>query len=150
NSKSPYLFESDFLNYVIDDNFSEEHFILSRNEIEELLIKYFRQYLNNSNELSNTVWALFHNCKTITTELNEKRQSIKTFNYFDTVQELLINFMKKDLDNFLLTFIEAMPFRGSNQNDNLVGISNGIKNSIFGSFDAFEVWLNDLNESDLV
>ncbi|AZJ35815.1 P-loop NTPase fold protein [Tenacibaculum singaporense] len=149
NSSSPYLFESDFLNHVIDDNFNEEHFILSENEIKDVLTKYLRDYLNTSNELSNKVWALFHNCKTIKTELNEQHQRVRTFNYFDDVQELLIEFMKKDLDNFLLNFIEAMPFRGSSQGDNLVGVSHGIKNNIFGSFEVFENWLNDLNEDDL-
>ncbi|TYA71934.1 KAP family P-loop NTPase fold protein [Seonamhaeicola marinus] len=149
NSKSPYLFESDFLNHVIDGNFNAEDFILSEDEIKELLTKYLRDYLNSSDELSNKVWVLFHNCKTITRELNAQHQRVDIYNYFDGVQELLIDFMKKDLDNFLLTFIEGMPFRGSSQYDNLVGVSHGIKNNIFGSFDAFEDWLNDINENDL-
>lgn len=143
------MFESDFLNHVIDDNFDEDNFILSGEEIKALLIKYLKDYLNSTDKLSNKVWALFHNCKTITRGLNEHHQRVNTYNYFNGVQELLIDFMKKDLDNFLLTFIEAMPFRGSSQSDNKVGVSHGIKNNIFGSFEAFEDWLKDLNEEDL-
>ncbi|SNR45441.1 KAP family P-loop domain-containing protein [Maribacter sedimenticola] len=149
NSQTPFLFESDFLNHVIDDNFKEDNFILSEEEIKNTLTNYLRDYLDNSDELSSRVWALFHNCKTNTTKLNEQHQRVTSYSYFDGAQDLLINFMKKDLDSFLVTFIEAMPFRGKNGGDNLIGVSHGIKNNIFGSFQAFEDWLNGLSEEDL-
>lgn len=131
------------------DNFNEDNFVLSEEEIKNLLTNYLRDYLNSSDELSSRVWGLFHNCKINTTELNEQHQRVTIYSYFDGVQDLLIDFMKKDLDNFLLTFIEAMPFRGKNGGDSLIGITHGIKNNIFGSFQAFEDWLNGLSEEDL-
>ncbi|WP_282179990.1 KAP family P-loop NTPase fold protein [Maribacter stanieri] len=149
SNSRPYLFESNFLNYVIDNNFNEELFIFTENEIKEILKSYLFNYLSANNNLNYYVWALFHNCKTIS-NIREGAKYLKKYNYFDGVKEALIEFMKKDLDAFLVNVTDPAPFYGVALEDNVIGVSNGVQTNIFSSFEEFERWLKEIDDEAIL
>ncbi|SHI44815.1 KAP family P-loop NTPase fold protein [Aquimarina spongiae] len=149
SASSPFAFESDLLNYIINNNHKKDSFTLNDERIIELLIFYLENYLNSKDSLTNNVWLLFHNCKTIWQRIDDGNY-IKQPKYFPRAQELLINFIKKDLDSFLVTFIEPQSFYGNERaGGNHIGVSTGVKNNIFGSYEAFEKFLTELDADKL-
>ncbi|MDC6363310.1 MULTISPECIES: KAP family P-loop NTPase fold protein [Flavobacteriaceae] len=147
---SPNQFESDFLNFVLNNGYNEDDFVLTKSKIEELLFDYLNDYIEGDHEVSSTIWSLFHNCRTVVDEKNDQGQIInKKSVYIDGVKELLIKYIENNLDWFLVVFIEPAPFYGHVEEDNKVGVSAGVKNNIFGSFENFEKWLKALDVENL-
>ena len=133
----PYVYPSNFLNYLYknsygDDNYDDKERGVSREDMEIFLIMYLKKYLDSVVCLDYNVWTLFHNCNIVIWESGSRKN-----NYFPQAKKLLIEFMKKDLDSFLVEFVKPQDFYMSSPEDNKVGLSLSIKNIIFGSYEDF-------------
>jgi len=67
NAPTPYLFESSIILRLI---VSEEAFIISHNELEEINLNYFKKYLEESTAITSEFWNLYHNCRVKTINLD--------------------------------------------------------------------------------
>jgi predicted KAP-like P-loop ATPase len=143
------VFESDLLNHIVNDNFQEEHFILSIDEIKEYLIKYFDDFLVNVEPLTNELWSLFHNCKISHLDPIGNGSYKRRYEYLDAAKVSLISFIEKHLDHFLVIFIAKPPFFGEKDEGKHLGLSEGLTTNIFSSYDDFEQWLRGLNIDEL-
>lgn len=144
-----FVFESDLLNHIVNENFQEEHFILSTDEIKEYLIRYFDAFLEGEEPLTNELWGLFHNCRISHLDPIGNGAYKRRYEYLDRAKESLINFMEKHLDHFLVLFITKQPFYGQSDEDKYLGLSEGLTTNIFNSYDEFEQWLRALNIEEL-
>ncbi len=60
-SEYPFFNESGFLSYLSDNSFAKD-FIISQQEIEYFLVKYFKDFCDRNNTFDRTFWQLYHNC----------------------------------------------------------------------------------------
>lgn len=142
-------FESDLLNYIVNENFNEENFILNTEEIKEYLVKYFNSFLEGSEPLTNELWGLFNNCRISHLDSIGGGSYRRRYEYLDEAKQSLIGFMEKNLDHFLVLFINKQSFYGKTDSNKSLGLSDSLNTNIFDSYDDFEQWLRGLNADQL-
>jgi len=105
-AKSPYAFESHIIKYATAQ-FSD-NLPLKKNELGQLALGYFKSYCLSIEELDENIWDLFHNTEeTIWVQAEGGGGYQKHEKFPDQAKAVLIDFiLKKDLDGFLLAFIE--------------------------------------------
>ena len=57
--------------------------------------------------------------------------------------------MEKNLDHFLVLFINKQSFYGKTDSNKSLGLSDSLNTNIFDSYDDFEQWLRGLNADQL-
>lgn len=111
---------------------------LKKDEIRQFVIHYFRNYASTTNTQGDRFWYLFNCCKFINyTTIDGMRYEDKK-EFQKEAKEIFKEFIVKDLDNFLMDFIDTQSFYNrKGNNDNKVFLSTTIP-IIFGSYDNFE------------
>jgi hypothetical protein len=142
-------FESNLLNHIVNENFNEDNFILNTEEIKEYLVEYFNSFLEGSEPLTNELWRLFNNCRISHLDPLQGGSYRRRYEYLEEAKQSLIGFMEKNLDHFLVLFINKNSFYRESESDKTVGLSDNLKNNIFNSYDDFEQWLRLLNADEL-
>ncbi|MBI2268784.1 MAG: hypothetical protein HYU69_00330 [Bacteroidetes bacterium] len=139
NAKPPYSFEADLirsLNHQFSDSFP-----LTKEELRNLSLHYFKTYCDQVPKLDNSVYRLFHCCKQ--TEWVPAGGSAHTSK--ESVPEeaitIMKDFIKKDLDGFLFSWIDFDVFK-----ETTFSVSN-FPSVLFGSWQAFEEYLLQQDES---
>ena len=143
------IFESNLLNHIINENFNENNFILNSDEIKEYLLKYFNSFLDSSEPLTNELWGLFHNCRVSHLDPLHGGTYRRRYEYLEDAKQSLIDFMEKNLDHFLVLFINKNSFYRDSESDKTLGLLDNLKTNIFDSFDDFEQWIRGLNVDEL-
>lgn len=140
-ARSPYSFESDLIRHL-NGHFSDT-FVLTKEELKETCLHYFRKYCQATDKLDSNVWHLFHNCKQ--TEWipaggnSYSKQETMPEEIKETMKDFVLN---KDLDGFLFAIIEIEPF-----DQKKFSISNVIV-GLFGNWKAFEEELSQKDENE--
>ncbi|WP_426479298.1 KAP family P-loop NTPase fold protein [Chryseobacterium sp. CBSDS_008] len=126
----PYIFESQTLSAINSNSFREElRFVLSTDEINNILKSYILKYLDETTVLNNSFWTLFKLCKKLSLD-----NGFKVFTIYDVVKEKIIDVLN-DNDNVEF-FIKSIIERGM---DNDVGkIHIKTIEDIFDSVENFE------------
>jgi hypothetical protein len=133
-AQPPYSFEADFIHYVSNKSFASS-FLLTKEEMESLLLDYFKKYCESVTELDNYIYHLFHSCK--------QSNWIQAQGGYQTSQEvipkeaidIMKNFLNKDLDGLLFSWISVDPF-----DKERFSVSN-FPETLFGSWTEFEKYL---------
>lgn len=132
-AKSPNYYESDFMKFLSDE-YPDDDIVLSNEEMKGLLVKYLKDYVSGLTKADKVFWKLYHNCNVL--DWSEPSNAKERF-YIPEAQDILKSLMLRDLDTFLVDFIQPQSFYKENTEDNKIGIGNGVRDNIFGSFDNF-------------
>lgn len=133
-SEFPHFLESELVQSII----SQWHgsFILTDDELENIVVKYFSIYLNSISKMNSEVWGFYHNCKLRvkvpmvgTSYQIHKKASIKANDLF---KEFI---SQKDADGFFYAIIEVEPF-----DQKLFRLSSVVP-EIFDSYNDFGTFL---------
>lgn len=133
---SPYLFEAEFIYYILDKYSISYNFIVPKETFEEIRLMYFKSYCNEATSLDNNIWELYGCCDIINPvqQENNSYQIHKLKNPEAT--KYFIEFIRdKALDDFIIAVIGKRPF-----DENLYKVSELIP-QMFGSFKEFETFL---------
>jgi hypothetical protein len=140
-ARSPYSFESDLLRHL-NNQFSDT-FVLTKKDLTEMCLAYFRKYCEETDKIDSGVWHLFHCCKQ--TEWipaggnSYSKQEIMPEETKKIMKDFSLN---KDLDGFLFAIIDLDPF-----DQKKFSISNVIID-LFGNWNVFEEELSQKDESE--
>jgi hypothetical protein len=136
---SPFTYEAAFIRHV-NAEFSDS-FSLTKNELSELVINYFKTYCQHVQKLDNSVWHLYHCCRK-TEWLSGGGGSYHKNEFMpEEVKEIMKKFiLNKDLDGFLLSSIDPEPF-----DQNKFAIGNFVPD-LFGDWLSFKVTLDQQSE----
>lgn len=139
NAIYPYTYLAQLLYAINSNTFREElEFVLSTDEINNILKSYILKYLDETTILDNSFWTLFKLCKKLSLD-----NGFKVFTIHDEVKEKIIDALNDD-DNVKF-FIKSIIERGM---DNDVGkIHIKTIEDIFDSVENFEeLILIDIDE----
>lgn len=133
------LVEAHFLRYANDQY--DKSFPLTKEELKELSIDYFKEYCSEVDHLNYNVWYLFHRCKQtekvkVGENLYRNQETIP-----EEVKEIMKSFLDKDIDSFILSIIKIDHDLADQK---VFAVSNVIL-EIFGSWQAFE---NELDQRE--
>lgn len=110
----PYYFESELVASFLDEY--PENFTLTKGELEEIVVRYFENYLNAVNQLDDTVWHLYRRCTTVEWKPAGPHSHTKQKHKIQRANELFIEFISsKDLDGFLYEMVSV-----NHRNDEMV------------------------------
>lgn len=138
-AKSPYSFEADFIRYA-NMEFSDT-FPLTKNELTEINLGYFKSYCDTTDKLDNNVWNLFHNSKQTNWVSSGGNSYQKQEVIPDETKVIMKDFvLNKDLDGFLLALIDPEPF-----DQKKFSISN-FAVALFDNWVTFKQILEEQNE----
>lgn len=140
NAQYPFYMESDFLDYI-SVNRMTEYFVLSQEQIENYLVKYFSTYTQISNILDTDFWRLYNNCRRGVLDGNTiiKEHLPEAKNYYR-------NFIFKN-ETILKSYLTAVVSLNIREDD-LFMISVAVKD-VFGSYEEFTKLLNESKYKDL-
>jgi hypothetical protein len=131
SAKRPYAFEADFIRFA--NNQYSKPFSLSKDDLKNLAIEYFRTYCETNEKLDNIVWSLFHDCKQTDWIEEGNGVSRKEENIPFEVKEIFKDFIiNKDLDGFIFSITEPAPF------DNGKYAVSNIVVALYGSWQNFK------------
>lgn len=138
HAKQPFIFEIDFIFYILDHDIS---FILTKEELEYFRINYLENYLKFVNKFDSNVWQLFHHCDIIERIPTGSNSYKKTERKNPVAIKLLKNFIeRKDLDGYLLAILNS-----KRHDSDFYSISNSVI-TLFDSFTGFEKFLDKFDE----
>lgn len=140
-ARSPYSFESDLIRHL-NNEFSDT-FVLSKEELKEICLDYFRTYCQEIDKIDSNVWHLFHSCKQTEWVPAGGNSYSKQENMPEETKEIMKDFiLNQDLDGFLFAIIDIEPF-----DQKKFSISNVII-GLFGNWKAFEEELSLKDEKE--
>ncbi|MBO0330089.1 KAP family P-loop NTPase fold protein [[Muricauda] lutisoli] len=127
------MFCASLLNFWYS-NYYDENFIFSKQEIKYQLIQYFKNYVQNT-QSPEGAWSYYYYClvKEWDQVSSNTRQS-RTVR-FEEANEIFISLIEKNLDYFLIRFIQPPHLYGYRENK-LLSLSDMV-NEIFGDLDSF-------------
>ncbi len=138
-AKSPYSFEAGLIRYA-NMEFSDT-FPLTKDELKEIVIDYFKKYCSTVDKLDNNIWSLFHNSKQtnwVTTGGNSyHKEEMMPNETKSIIKEFVLN---KDLNGFLLALIDPEPF-----DQRKFSISN-FALALFDDWESFKQILEEQSE----
>ncbi|MEW6469665.1 MAG: hypothetical protein AB1458_12110, partial [Bacteroidota bacterium] len=112
-----------------------DSFPLQKKELNKICLEYFNKYCKEQKTLNNQVYRLFHDCKE--TEWIPKGNS--TYTSQETIpleaKNILQDFMEKDLDGFLVSWVQAEGFK-----EKSYSVST-FPRDLFGDWAGFENYL---------
>ncbi|MGE0020073.1 MAG: P-loop NTPase fold protein [Draconibacterium sp.] len=143
NQASPYLFISTLINYICDDQGALNwEFILSKEELRQFKIEYFKKYADETTETDFKMFHLFHYCKY--TEYNSiGGSSYERHEIFPLEAKEIFKSHAKKLPNSFLKNIISLN-KGLSGDLKLYSILNTVK-VIWENWDEFENFLNELS-----
>jgi hypothetical protein len=142
SAPSPYIFESEFIFQTLDKHSISYNFIVPKEKFDFYRIEYFRKYLNQTQNLDNNVWQLYHLCDIIESrprgdnsyEIHKLKNPEATSLFIEFIKE-------KSLDEFLRAIIKKEPFH-----NNLFAVSELIP-QMFETYEGFGSFLESFNKS---
>lgn len=140
-AKSPYLAEGEMVKGIADRMY-DDNFLLSRSELESIVLYYLKEYLSETSKYRIEVWWLYNNCN-----LKKWYSSNGGYNSEEYIipesKSIFINFIKeKDLKGFLDSILDYDHYSG----DQLT-IYNGVS-ELFDSWDNFQKFLLSFDETE--
>lgn len=146
-ARSPYIFESSFLNYIYNDLliWLDDEFPLTKTEINNIRFRYFIDYCSEIQLSDKYIWRLFYNCTQEEYEHTENntvhRKIAPTIpkQIKDKMKEFIIN---KDLKGILIDCIQT-----GRETPNTYSINTKDILSIFDSWADFELFLDRLDSN---
>lgn len=143
-AKPPYEYESLFC-YNLYNRFNLDSTIVDKETMKYYLVKFFEDYTNTITETDRNFWKLFHNCCVASWEKVSGNSFKRKDAYLDEAKEVFKNAMKKNLDYFLVIFINPQsPFRHEKRDDKL-----GISDLSLSIFDTHENFIKFLKSKEI-
>lgn len=141
NAPPPYAFESDFINFLLSPQVFNNNFILSKEVLEDIRLKFFKNYLASLRSWDYQILRRYYYIGIEITYTSSGTYQ-KEFKRNSEATELLIEFIKNyALDGFLEFMIQEPP-----ESKNEFVIPNSIK-EIFGGYEYFYEFLKQFDES---
>lgn len=117
---------------MVDNNMDESEYY-KKEEFYDVIINHFEFYCNTNDRVNNDFWSLFRKCNFTKWE-NKNNGYKEEINFIHPrAINLFKKFMKRDLDNILVYFLQPQSFYYKSNNQNKIFISGEIPN-IFGSY----------------
>ena len=129
----PSLFDLEFGMFALNLNI-EDNYIFNRNELIEILVQHFAEYVKSSDSFTGDFWSYYRGCR-ISYDNNSHTLHSKA-------KELFKEFMIKDLDSVLINLFSTQSFYNRNSKNNKIGLYESMIIAVFGSYDSFEKFLN--------
>jgi hypothetical protein len=141
-AESPYTFESDLLQSVLND-FYYDNFIIPLEEINDQLVKYLTDYLRSARELDRHCWDLYSKCSIPRREYTSASTYRTEWSKNPMANEVFIDFVEnRALHDFLLAIIE-----GEIREQKTFRVVDVVVR-LFGSYEAFQEFLDRQDEED--
>lgn len=101
-ARSPYVFESDLIRYL-NGHCSFEMYSISKEDLEQIMTNYIRQYCEKAEKFEPTFWDLFHNCKQIRTNPSGENKMVVPEEAKKIMKDFVLN---KGMEGFLFAVID--------------------------------------------
>ncbi|WP_343604821.1 P-loop NTPase fold protein [Fluviicola sp.] len=134
-SEQPYRFLAEFASYMIRNEYLLESFPLSKNDLTEITLNYFKCYLKFASIPDDRIWDLYHCCNTFLYE-NDKKYMVPN----KEANKIFIEYIYSNSIN-LKWFVQSV-ITNERRNQNHFYLSRIIKD-IFDSFDQFKLTFCD-------
>ena len=128
-AKFPSLFESNLINQIISYQYE---FPLEFSKMAELNMQYFKTYLDQNGDISNTFWDLFHNCKIKASDGLSKEKNVEA-------KALCIDYYLSHISTEKL----GQLINQTNPDSDYYYFSPDNMNFYFNDFQEFENWLGN-------
>jgi len=149
--KEVFRFNNNYVNSQSDaisfwrSEFNQE-FILTSDEMDDLLVSYIREYVSTHHKISKVFWNLFYNCKisnwhATTSDTYQKGEPFHLNESIDLLKDFI---MYHDLDGFILSIISQ-----KRMESNMYKILKSVE-EIFTSWDDFYEFIFSLKINDSI
>jgi hypothetical protein len=145
--KSPYLFVSEFIKEIFNRNYSDWNFILSKEELKNCKLDYFKHYTEKITAIDRTFFWIYHYCgyKEWVNVESSNHYAQQDISPSEEAKNIFKECAKRLIENFLKNIITK---NADIHEQKLYSITSVVRD-VWNGWDNFENFLSEFDEQQV-